>query len=373
MEKQEGQKTRLCNIFVHPSHYNENLYLKLDDVFDCKFIFGDDINNVKAFDTSKLKNVTTCHVISLGKIQLQFQILPYAFCNYNYYLINLNTNNLTAFLFLIILKLFRKKKIYFWIHGLYGKESRKQIIIRKLFYGLADGAFLYGDYSKKLLIKNGFNPSRLYVIHNSLNYEEQLKLRGILKASDVYYKHFNNDRPVLVMIGRLNSRKKLDMLFDAMSLLNKKGSYYNAVIIGDGDYRERLEKKVNTLGLEKQVWFYGACYDEYKNAQLLFNADLCVVPGDIGLTAIHSMMFGVPVITHDYYPDQGPEFEVIEDGITGKFFNHDKVSSLADNILEWFALNQSRREIIRKECYKKIDKDWNPNYQIDLFKKVLDS
>jgi glycosyltransferase involved in cell wall biosynthesis len=84
--------------------------------------------------------------------------------------------------------------------------------------------------------------------------------------------------------------------------MRSRGFFCNAVLIGDGEDRLRLEGIVKERGVNKQVWFYGACYDEKQNAELIYNADMCVVPGDVGLTAIHSMMFGTPVISHNYFP-----------------------------------------------------------------------
>ena len=56
----------------------------------------------------------------------------------------------------------------------------------------------------------------------------------------------------------------------------------------------------------------GECYSEETNAKLIYNADLCVAPGNIGLTAIHVMMFGCPAITHNDFKWQMPEFEAIK-------------------------------------------------------------
>ena len=118
------------------------------------------------------------------------------------------------------------------------------------------------------------------------------------------------------------------------------------------------------------VWFYGACYDDNLTASLLYNSDVCVSPGEVGLTAIHSMMFGTPVITHKDFCTQGPEFESIKPGETGDFFEKDDVSSLANTINRWFENNRNR-ELTRDRCYKIVDECYNPHKQIELLKSVL--
>ena len=105
---------------------------------------------------------------------------------------------------------------------------------------------------------------------------------------------------------------------------------------------------------------------------MIYNADLCVAPGNIGLTAMHSMVFGTPCITHNDFAYQMPEFEVIKPYKTGCFFKRNNINDLAERIDEWFRVNRNERETIRKACMDIIDKEWNPYYQINILKKVLD-
>ena len=123
--------------------------------------------------------------------------------------------------------------------------------------------------------------------------------------------------------------------------------------------------------LEQQVWFYGPCYDEVELSSLIYNADLCVAPGNIGLTAMHSMVFGTPCITHNDFKWQMPEFEAIKLYKTGCFFNRDDVEDLAERIDEWFRVNGKDRNMVRKSCMEEIDDEWNPYFQIEVLKKNL--
>jgi glycosyltransferase involved in cell wall biosynthesis len=236
-----------------------------------------------------------------------------------------------------------------------------------------DGVFLYGNYARDLMIQNGFNPSKLHVIYNSLNYDEQLVIRKELTRSDIYSNYFRNTNPVIIFIGRLTKIKDLPLLIEAVSKLRDEGKFYNVVLVGDGEDRDFLRQDVEKRGLSNQVWFYGASYDERKNAELIFNADLCVAPGNIGLTAMHAMMFGCPCMSHDDFAYQMPEFEAIKPGVTGDFFKRNDPSSIASAIDKWFLENGSRRESIRSECYQEIDSKWNSHNQINILKQVLKS
>ena len=126
------------------------------------------------------------------------------------------------------------------------------------------------------------------------------------------------------------------------------------------------------MGLTDRVWFYGACYDEEKLGSLFYNATLTVSPGSIGLTAIHSVMYGTPVLTHDNFSHQMPEFEAVKQDETGLFFKENDISDLADKIKYW-VVNYQDRSNIRKKCFDMVDNYFNPYYQIDVMKRAMES
>lgn len=362
----------ICHIYGFPSHYRSNIYRKLDNCYNSWFYFGDEPLKIKKLDLSQLKNASILHTSFWGKTAMQWGILKLPFMNYDKYVLTASTNNLATWLLMMMLKFFPKKKIYLWHHGLYGYENSKQLLIRKLYFRLSDGMFLYGDWAKELIIKEGILPeSKLHVIHNSLDYETQLSIRNNLSPIDIYKQHFHNSNPVLIFIGRLTKVKKLDLLILALNELNKQNFFVNLILVGDGQEREYIESLIKQYNLKDQVWIYGACYDELENAKLIYNADVCVSPGNVGLTAMHSMMFGTPVLTHNNYQWQMPEFESIKVGKTGDFFTQGNIESMSYVIKEWLRNNSRCRNDIRNYCFKEIDNYWTPEYQMTIFKQVL--
>lgn len=362
-------------IFPYAALYRQPIYKLMDETFDCVFHFcANDHTALKKMDYTVLKDCRfdledkTVH----GQWKFFKGLSSIEFHPGDIVITPGNVRYLSFWLLMLKNKLFRKNWVIIpWTHAWYGKEPWYQVIIKKVFYSLSTYVLLYGNYAKKLMLSEGFKESKLKVIYNSLNYDEQLILRNSLTESEIYQQHFGNDHPVLVMIGRLNLRKKLNLLVDAIAKLNKRGEFYNVVLIGDGEDRVALERQVEDNGLTKQFWFYGASYDDRENAELIYNSDMCVVPGDIGLTAIHTMMFGVPSITHDYFPIQGPEFEAIIEGKTGSFYKKDDVDSLAEVISQWFRKYGNDRELIRQYCYSEIDAHWNPYVQLKIIKDVI--
>lgn len=358
--------------FNIPSIYREEIYKRIDEKFDCDWYFEDLKENIKKFDTRVLGHSETLPVVDLSSFYWTKGLIKLLFCNYSHYIMIGATRNLSLYALLLLKYLFfRKKKVLLWTHGFYGKENwiQKNLFKRSLF-NLADEVLLYGNYAKTIMVELGFDKEKLHVMHNSLAYAKQLCLRESLAQTSIYRNYFNNDNLVIIMIGRLNLRKKLDLLLQSVALLKNKGKLYNVVFVGDGEDENNLKNTAKSLKIDNSVWFYGACYDEEENARLIFNADACVVPGDIGLTAIHSQMFGCPVFTHNFLPSQGPEFESIKEGITGSFFERDNVISLSNTISNWFE-NHTNREKIREACYKEIDTQWTPMFQMDVLNKVI--
>lgn len=346
----------------------------IDQSFDCDFVFGDKYLDVKKMDYTLLNgSITECHIKHFGDWYYMPGIVPLLNKNYDVYILLGETKSLSTWLFCIKARLFHpKKRVFFWSHGWYGKESRLEKAIKKVLFRLPNGGvFLYGNYARNLMIKEGFDPDKLYVIHNSLAYTEQLSIRETLKAKPIYRNHFNNTYPNLLFIGRLTKVKKLDMILKAMAKLKGEGKSYNVTYIGGGETEEDLKRLANHLGLGDNVWLFGPCYNEEELGEMIFNADLCVSPGNVGLTAIHTMMFGTPVLTHNDFPYQMPEFEAIKEGITGMFFKSDDIDSLSKTIQRWFDDKTCLRDVVRRDCMREIDTNWTPQFQIKVLKEHL--
>lgn len=366
---------KLCLIYNFAQHYRTSIFKLMSEKFDCDFLFGDSMVDVKKMDYSLLKGkVTETHTkYVIGRWYWQSGVVGQLFKNYDNYILLGETRALSTWLFCILARILKpKKKVFFWSHGWYGKESKLESFIKKIEFKLPNGGiFTYGEYARKLMIDIGFKADKLFPIHNSLAYDKQIEIRKSLNASDVYRDHFGNTNYNLFFVGRLTPIKKLDQILDAMVICNGRGHRYNLTFIGGGTEMENLRAKVDNLGLKDQVWFYGPCYDEKELSSLIYNADLCVAPGNIGLTAMHSMVFGTPCITHNDFPYQMPEFEAIKEGETGSFFKRDDINDLAKCIDNWFSTNGHMRDKVRLNCMDVIDKEWNPYYQIEILKKGL--
>lgn len=364
---------KICFITNVASHYRKEVCELLDYNLDCDFIFGDKVvGDINVFDTKDFRNhVEIVHntLTKEGAVIWQWGTLKYLFRRYRAYIVIDDICCLSNWVFMIIAFLLHKKT-FMWSHGYYGKETTIKKIIKWPFYHMATRIITYGNYAREVMIKEGYAPDKISVLHNSLAYSEQLAIRNMNLQSNIYLNHFGNTNPTLIFIGRLKPIKKLDMIIEAMAILKERNIALNTTFIGDGEERPMLENLAKYYGIENNVWFYGACYDERINAELVYNADLCVAPGNIGLTAMHVLMFGCPAVTHDDFTHQMPEFEAIHPGVTGDFFEFGNMYSLADTIQAWFN-DKTDREQIRQACFKEVDTQWTPKFQYNAIVKSI--
>ncbi|MEX9251082.1 glycosyltransferase [Pseudenterobacter timonensis] len=259
------------------------------------------------------------------------------------------------------------KRILFWGHGVYGSETGLKKLVRDCFNRLPHVYMTYGEYARNLMLKRSGNVN-IRAIYNSLNVREQNILYKKLASSkenqrDDYV--FDKNRTNLIFVGRLTSVKKINLIIEAINKLNSKN--YNLLIVGSGPEEMALRKLVSNFGLEENVTFMGAIHDEIKLSWLIYNSDICVSPGNVGLTAMHALVYGTPVITNDDFSHQMPEFESIQDNINGSFFKVNDIDSLAEKIELWRRkIISNGRDDIRVFCREPILKKFNPENQAQL-------
>lgn len=366
---------KVCCVFNFPSHYNYAIYQAMGEELGCEFFFFDSIfQDIKPFDTSKLKGFQkNIHSIKIGTkgLLLHTGIGKIFSRKYTHYIISGSSSYLINWLIIFYSKITRKK-VFIWCHGFHASlKKRRSRFLAKLFFAHADGLLMYNSYYSKNMIDIGCKPERISFIHNSLDSKKQTEIFHALQPSCIYADYFGNNDPVAIYIGRIQKRKKIDMLIRAIHNLNKQGHKMNIVIVGGISDDNSLVDLVNKLDMQKEVWFYGPSYNEEENGALLYNASICVCPERVGLTSIHSLTYGTPVVSNDIFENQEPEFEAIIPNVTGSFYQEGSVDSLAQHIWRWANVTSEERDAIRKAARQTIENEWSVDYQIDLLRKVI--
>jgi glycosyltransferase involved in cell wall biosynthesis len=268
------------------------------------------------------------------------------------------------------------KKVYLWTHGVTSTKNDLKWKIRKLFYSLSDGLFLYGNNARDIMIQNGYPEDKLTVIYNSLNHSEQIALRKEItseKVAELRADLFKDPNlPLIVFVGRLTPQKELNVILEVGVILREQGMSINTLFIGDGPERERLENLMLKYELVASTHFYGPCYEERELSLLIGSSDICVSPGEVGLTAITALGYGTPVITHDDFNNQMPEYEAVIPGYNGELFEYNSIDDLVSKIKKWIKNHEhTPREEVRNKCYEIVDKYYNPDYQVKIIEQIL--
>lgn len=369
------------------SHYTEPLMLKLleSELFDLKFSTGRNKNwDIATIDFSKdsfdslQEKLDDVNNVWIRKKYLVWQrgVLSRCMFGKKVDLIILLGEFviLSNWLASIVCRL-RGIPVAFRGHGLYGNESALKLFVRKTYYRLANMHMLYERRSKQLMVSQGFKENKIHVVFNSLDYDyhksQRKKFKNIPK-SEAFNFFKNTEYQTLIFIGRLTKIKRLHYLIETVERINKNcETKVNLLIIGDGVEKNNL-KKLADKKLEKGLFhFYGSCYDESIICKLLSKADLCVSPGNVGLTCIHSLSMGTPVCTHDNFNNQMPEVEAIEKGKTGVFFEEDNMEDMYLKIKTWLGNNPLKTNNIVNNCYKIIDDYYNPYFQERVYSQVV--
>ncbi|NBB52510.1 glycosyltransferase [Rhizobium sp. CRIBSB] len=266
------------------------------------------------------------------------------------------------------------KKVLFWGHGWLRDYSPLKTLMRHTYFGLANAILVYSDRARALAVQTSFPANKVYPIYNSLDWETTRMHRAVLDrtpASELRTEvGYPQDRPVLICTARLTPLCRFDLLIEAAAIMGKKGRPPHVVLVGDGPMRESLEAQAKAAGVDAR--FVGAVYDEAVLSRLLYAADVTVSPGKVGLTAMHSLSYGTPVVTHGDLNEQMPEVEAVVEGRTGAFFRRGDSADLAraiEAVLDWPAT----RSDVWSQCLAVMEDRYTPRAQVGRIEAALDS
>ena len=129
-----------------------------------------------------------------------------------------------------------------------------------------------------------------------------------------------DDRPVILTVGRLQTRKGHDMMLRALPAIAAQLPEVLYAIVGEGEERARLQTLIDELRLERHARLLGELQNEALT-QAYQQCDLFVLPnrdiqGDIegfGMVLLEAQACGRPVVAGD----SGGTAETMQVGVTG--------------------------------------------------------
>jgi glycosyltransferase involved in cell wall biosynthesis len=223
----------------------------------------------------------------------------------------------------------KKVKFILWSHGYNRKkgfnphntfaDKYRLWLMRK-----ADAVLLYGHSDKKLLSAY-IDPEKIFVAKNTLDTDKLSRIykalviegRCNLKKRLAFGAKYN-----IIYIGRLLKEKQPEILIKMVDDLSFEiASNLNIHYVGNGPARTELEQLAALNPIYKNmVKFHGEIYDDQQTGELLYASDIMILPGEIGLSVNHALLFQCPVITfekNESGPWHGPEEDYVITNITG--------------------------------------------------------
>jgi len=140
----------------------------------------------------------------------------------------------------------------------------------------------------------------------------------------------------ILYVGRINQPKKVGLLIDAF-LNAELPAHTKLKIVGSGKDREQLERSLASRGnAAGRVLFLGHVQNHEILRSLYATAFCAVSPGYVGLGAIQTFSFGVPLVLADKEP-HAPEVEACREGENTLYFEANNASALASGLEKMWA------------------------------------
>lgn len=194
---------------------------------------------------------------------------------------------------------------------------------------LSDAFICYTRTGIEYLVSKGFERDRVFATGNTIDqkpikaaieYWTQSKLEEFQKRAGIV------NKKIFLCCGYMRTKVHLDLFIRAMPAADLQDVIL--VVIGDGEKKESYVELSKSLGVNSRIIWLPSTHDQNEMAPWFLSAKAFVYPGSIGLSILHAMSYGLPVITHGNADHQMPEFEAMENGKTGYVFPEGDVDGL---------------------------------------------
>lgn len=228
-------------------------------------------------------------------------------------------------------------------------QSKVWRAIRKATYPFSDGMVVLSqyDYEKYSFVKDK------KIIFNPIVFDDSLDVS------------FERKEKIILAVGRLDSQKGFDMLFESISKVDLKG--WKLLVLGEGNERTKLEHQIDKLNLNDKVILKGRVEDveNYYNKASVFVLSSRYEGFPNALA--EAMSFGCACIAFDC--KTGPS-DIIENDINGYLVKDFNIEILSNKIKQLINDETKRKEFfieslkIREKLeIKNIAKEWEVYFE----------
>jgi glycosyltransferase involved in cell wall biosynthesis len=213
----------------------------------------------------------------------------------------------------------------------------------------ADHIITLSTYNREMALAIGADPDKVSIIPNGVLYEEI----GEVPVTDIRSKYgLNADDFILITVGRNRPIKRMDLLYQSLSLVNRKISNVKCLSVGP---KENLARLVSKYDLENSVILTGPIpadstetttsqpfpdlIDLYRGSDLYVSVSYAE---SFNMSALDALACGTPLLVSK---NQGIR-DVITEGKTGFTLENETPEGLAQTLI---SLSRRKNELRDKK------------------------
>lgn len=221
----------------------------------------------------------------------------------------------------------------------------------------ADFVTVTGSISKQFLIQKGIPGEKVFVLPNTLDFENFRKLYNPVKQYDV------------ISLGRISGEKHVEMVVRIVAILHKKLPGIKVAIAGSGPELENIKILVAALNLENTIRMLGYIPDE--QLESFYNSGRVFVltseTEGFPRTIVQAAACGVPVVASNV----GDISDIIEDYVNGFLIPHyDADEQFAARVLQLLTDDTLYSQFSEK-LMKKVKERFSHQCATEVWKDII--
>jgi len=224
------------------------------------------------------------------------------------------------------------QKMIYWGQGrdLLDTETRIKNFAYATEQAMCDAIILYAEHLKKYVPERFHN--KVFVANNTLclNYSG---LPSGMTREQVLAQYGIKTKKNIICMGRMQKRKRLDHLAEALSYMNRPD--IGLILVGPDP-----EGVLDTIKGDN-VYKLGPIYGD-KKFDLLTASDVYCLPGAVGLSIIDAFHCGLPIVTED--GDESAEIMYLKDGVNGFVVPRGSIGEMAQKLKLLLGNDRLRRQ-----------------------------
>lgn len=261
------------------------------------------------------------------------------------------------------------KRILGALRSMYPSGSKKiwTLWIDRLTFWLSLGYVSNSQAAIDSLVAHGYDRHKFWLIHNGIDIAPFYRRSEEEKEAIKGKYNLPLDKPIITCVANLRLPKGHEYLIEALHNLKNTSHDFITLLVGDGPLREKLERLVRELNLERHVLFLGSkAQQEIPN--ILAITDIFVLSSlweGLPTAIIEAMAAGCPVVATAV----GGIPEVVVDGVTGFLVPPKNVTALAEKI-KLLLRDEGLRQRMGQAGAKRVKQQFTIEHMVSKYEEL---